>query len=137
MKAFIGHSFDKKDEQVITKISDFIKSLDIECVDAKPAKPKTLEEKITELIRGCDIFVGIFNCDKIICQEEGKAKWYCKPQNMTVIYTTSNWVIQESGYALGSNKYLILLKENGVCELPELQGNLEYIPFDRNGGFNS
>ncbi len=132
MKAFVGHSFDKKDEQVITNITDFIKSLDIECVDAKLAKPKTVEEKITELIKGCDIFVGIFNCDKIICQEEGKTKLYCKPQNKTAIYTTSNWVIQESGFALGSNKYLILLKENGVCELPELQGNLEYIPFDRN-----
>jgi tetratricopeptide (TPR) repeat protein len=132
MKAFVGRSFDKKDEQVITKVTDFIKSLDIECVDAKPAKPKTVEEKITELIKGCDIFVGIFNCDRIICQEAKKVKLYCKPKNKTTIYTTSNWVIQESGFALGSNKYLILLKEDGVCELPELQGNLEYIPFDRN-----
>jgi hypothetical protein len=132
MKAFIGHSFEEKDEQLIAKITDFIKALDIECVDAKPAKPKTVEEKITELIKGCDIFVGIFNCDKIICQEEGEVKWRCNPQNKTTIYTTSNWVIQESGFALGSNKYLILLQENGVCDLPKLQGNLEYIPFDRN-----
>jgi tetratricopeptide (TPR) repeat protein len=132
MKAFIGRSFDEHDNQLITKIVEFIESLDINCGDAKSAKNKTVEEKITELIEGCEIFVGIFTCDKPICKEEKKTKWHCKPRSETTIFTTSNWVIQESGFALGRNKKLILLKENGVCELPKLQGNLEYIPFDRN-----
>jgi tetratricopeptide (TPR) repeat protein len=132
MKAFIGRSFDEYDNQLVTKIVEFIESLDINCGDAKSAKSKPVEEKITELIDGCDIFVGIFTCDKPICKEEKETKWHCKPGSETTIFTTSNWVIQESGFALGRNKKLILLKENGVCELPKLQGNLEYIPFDRN-----
>ncbi len=137
MKAFIGCSFDEHNNQLITKIVEFIESLDINCGDAKSAKNKTVEEKITELIEGCEIFVGIFTCDKPICKEEKKTKVYCKPRSEATIFTTSNWVIQESGFALGRNKKLILLKENGVCELPKLQGNLEYIPFDRNHLENS
>lgn len=131
MKAFIGSSFDKKDEGIINTIVEFIKSHDIECIDAKPAKSKTVDEKIIELIEGCEIFVGIFTLDKPLCQNEKRTKWFCKPRNKTTTYTTSNWVIQESGFALGKDKKLILLKENGVCELPKLQGNFEYIPFDQ------
>lgn len=129
MKAFIGRSFDEKDEVLVNKIVELIKSHDIECVDAKPARSKKVDEKIVDLIKECEIFVGIFTRDKTICQEEKETKWICKPRIKTTMYTTSNWVIQESGFALGKDKELILLKENGVCELPKLQGNFEYITF--------
>src|SRR6266851_3771308 len=39
------------------------------------------------------------------------------------------WVLQESGYALKGNKALVLFREMDV-EIPGLQGDLEYIPFD-------
>ncbi len=39
------------------------------------------------------------------------------------------WVLQESGYALKGNKALVLFRETDV-EIPGLQGDLEYIPFD-------
>jgi len=38
-------------------------------------------------------------------------------------------VLQESGYALRAGKKLMLFREVGV-ELPSLQGDLEYIPYD-------
>ena len=131
MKAFIGHSFDKNDTELITKFFEFIESLDIKCIDAKKAKSKTVEDKITELISGCEIFVGIFTRAEPICQEKAR-KWLCNPLIKTMTYGTSDWVIQESGFALGSGRHLILLKENVVRDLPKLQGNLEYIPFERN-----
>lgn len=131
MKAFIGCSFDEKDKDLVNTIVEFIKSQDIECIDAKPAKSKTVDEKIIELIEDCEIFVGIFTCGESLCQIQKGTKWFCKPHNKDTIYTTSNWVIQESGFALGKDRKLILLKENNVCELPKLQGNFEYISFDR------
>ncbi len=130
MKAFIGCSFDDDDEQFINQIVKIIKSNDIECVDAKPVENETVDEKIRRLIKECEIFVGIFTCNEIICQTKKDKKWFCKPK-IKATYTTSNWVIQESGFALGINKHLILLKEDGVCELPKLQGNLEYITFNK------
>ena len=60
MKAFIARSFNNEDEDLVNRIIDIIKSHDIECIDAKPAKSKTVDEKIIELIIDCDIFVGIF-----------------------------------------------------------------------------
>ena len=131
MKAFIGRSFKDEDATLIRQIVEIIESHDIECIDAKPAKSMPVDEKITELIEDCEIFVGIFTRDAPICKEEKKTKWYCKPRNENTIYTTSNWVIQESGFALGKDRELILLIENGVCDLPKLQGNFEYISFDR------
>jgi len=50
------------------------------------------------------------------------------------------WVLQESGYALGKGKKkLIIFREAGV-ELPQLQGDLEYIsydPIDRDPAFGA
>lgn len=131
MKAFIGRSFDEKDEGLVNTIVEFIESHDIDCGDAKSAKSRKVEDKIRGLISECDIFIGVFTRNESICKQEKKTKWYCKPRNENTIYTTSNWVIQESGFALGKDRKLILLKEDGVCELPKLQGNLEYIPFNR------
>lgn len=131
MKAFIGRSFKDGDAELIRYIAEFIESQGIDCGDAKSAKSKKVEEKVRGLISECDIFIGVFTRDEPFCKEGKKTKWCCKPRNENTIYTTSNWVIQESGFAIGKDKELILLKEDGVCELPKLQGNLEYIPFNR------
>lgn len=48
-----------------------------------------------------------------------------KPHN----WSAPPWVLQESGYALKGNKQLILFCEADV-EIPGLQADLEYIPYD-------
>jgi Flp pilus assembly protein TadD len=40
-------------------------------------------------------------------------------------------LIQESGFAIGNKKQLIFLVEEGIHKFPELQGDLEIIPFSR------
>ncbi len=45
------------------------------------------------------------------------------------MWSAPPWVLQESGYALKANKALVLFRETDV-EIPGLQGDLEYIPFD-------
>lgn len=90
MKAFIGRSFKDGDAELIRQIAEFIESQGIDCGDAKSAKSRPVEEKIRELISGCDIFIGVFTCNEPICKEEKKTKWRCKPRNKNRIYTTSN-----------------------------------------------
>lgn len=125
MNAFIGHSFEKKDSQTVTEIKEFIESTGISCQTGEKAQNKSVAEKVKERILNSDIFVGIFTCDKKLASKKkflGKTKMF---------YTTSNWVIQESGFAIGSNRELILLVENGIDIFPELQGDMELIYFNR------
>jgi hypothetical protein len=131
MKAFIGHSFDEKDKDLIDNIKEFIESTGIGCVSGEKSQNRSIAQKVKERIISCEIFVGIFTCDKLICQNI-PPKWICNPKKRGNQHTTSNWVLQESGFAIGHNREMILLVENGVDSFPELQGDMEVIFFDRN-----
>lgn len=118
LKAFAGHSFDEKDAILVGKILKFLGSAGVECESGESAENRSVSAKVRGRIDRNPIFVGIFTCR---CKLNGQE-----------VYSTSNWVIQESGYALGKGKELILLVENSIDNFPELQGDLEYIPFQRN-----
>jgi Flp pilus assembly protein TadD len=47
------------------------------------------------------------------------------------VWKTSDWIIQEIGFAMGRGCKLIILLEEGVREPGSLQGDLEYIKFER------
>ena len=147
MKAFIGHSFDPKDKNVVNEIMTFFPKHGIPCEDAEISENKDISDKIKKKIDRNEIFVGIFTIEQEIkqlnlAQEIPKKSLFEKlgikkspqnlSQNIAPIFTTSNWVIQESGYAIGKSKEIILLVERGVYKFPELQGDKEIIPFDRN-----
>jgi tetratricopeptide (TPR) repeat protein len=132
MKAFIASSFDPADEQTVRTIEQLIESGgDIQCVSGRKAQAEAVDEKITELIRSCDFFVAIFTREALVVPKERdtflRRAFYTKDRS----YTTSAWVIQESGFALGCGKRIVLLVEDGVLQPPQLQGNLEYVNFDR------
>src|SRR3989304_8331404 len=127
MKAFVGHSFEEKDSQIVDKIIKFLESTGIKCQTGEKAQNKSIAEKVKERILNNDIFVGIFTCGKEIALNGSLFNFFNKER----AYTTSNWVIQECGFAIGSNKELILLVEKGIYKFPELQGDLEVIYFNR------
>jgi len=62
------------------------------------------------------LFVGIFT--RHLLQEDGS-------------YSTSAWIVDEKATALAAGKRLLLFVENGVQEFGGLQGDYEYIPFER------
>lgn len=124
MKAFIGHSFDDKDIEIVNKIKEHIESLNVKCETGEKPQHGLVSEKIKKRIINNDIFVGIFTCDKKILLEN-------REPSKEDFYVTSNWVIQESGFAIAENKKLIFLVENGIYKFPELQGDREYILFSR------
>jgi tetratricopeptide (TPR) repeat protein len=124
VKAFIGHSFDDKDIEIVKKIKEHIESLNVKCETGVKPQHGFVSEKIKKRIINNDIFVGIFTCDKKILLENRKP-------SKEDFYATSNWVIQESGFAIAENKKLIFLVEKGIYKFPELQGDQEYILFSR------
>ncbi len=124
MKAFVGHSFEDEDAETVDKIIKFFVSAGVKCETGEKAENKSVAEKIKKRILNNDIFVGIFTRDKRVCL--GKESSETRES-----YTTSNWVLQESGFAVARERELIFLVENGIYKFPELQGNLELIYFDR------
>ncbi len=121
MKAFVAHSFNENDKNIIDKFIKYFESLGVKCEDGEKPEFDFIEEKIKRRIDKNEIFIAISTCDKeLLLEEDGPKK-----------YSTSNWVMQESGYAIGKEKKCIFLVEQGVYKFSNLQGSLEYIEFNR------
>ena len=135
LKAFVGHSFADRDEDLTNKIIRHIEGYDILCKTGEKAQNKSVSQKVRERIDECDLFVGIFTKGMELCGEildKGILARFCKNKaSRSDLFMTSNWVIQESGYALGKGKSLLLMVEKGIYNFPELQGDQEVVPFDR------
>lgn len=115
--AFVGQSFIPVDKRVNQCVFDTLDALGVKVVTGEKPKADLISEKVKRLIEEQSIFVGVFTRrDKIARKPE---------------WTTSAWVIDEKAYALGRQKRLILLKEQGVGSIGGIQGDYEYIEFSR------
>jgi len=139
IRAFVGHSFNDKDKSVVetfTKYFDSLKgALSFEWDHAEEAEPKELSEKVREKMEGKNLFIGIFtkmDCrviqDKLNTFPMTKKKFASEAD---FAWGVSDWIIQESGYALAKDMKLLFLVEKDIGKLAGLQGDLEYIPFIR------
>ncbi|MCX5643495.1 MAG: hypothetical protein NTZ17_02245 [Phycisphaerae bacterium] len=129
MKAFIAHSFDDKDKDVVDKITGFVESAGFQVLTGEKAQNRSIAQKVKDRIRQCEVFVGVFTCDRPL-SSSGKRRRLFKRSEVDA-YTTSHWVVQESGFALGLEKQMVLLVERGVDGFPELQGDMEVVLFGR------
>jgi hypothetical protein len=115
--AFVGHSFADADKPIATAVLDTLAAIGVTTQTGEKPKADTISEKVKRLIEGQHLFVGVFSRrDKIT----GKKEW-----------TTSPWVIDEKAYAVGKQKRLILIKEQGVGSIGGIQGDYEFIEFSR------
>lgn len=141
VRAFVGHSFSPNDEEVVRKFLDYFtqlakSSLNFSWMHARGAEPKDLAVKVLGLINEANTFIGICTKKEQILVEELPARsgFFQKLMSGPSIKTewkTSDWVIQEIGLAKGRNLDIIILLEDGVRKPGGLQGNLEYIVFER------
>ena len=140
LRAFIGHSFNEEDSSIITaflKHFDSLKDIGFEWEHAERAEAKELAYKVIEKMEGKNLFIGIFTKkNKQISPSHLKSCFWSKqslkaPSN-EFSWTTSDWVLQESGYALGKGLKVIFLVEAEIESVGGLQGNREYITFNRN-----
>lgn len=114
---FIGQSFAATDTRVNQCVADVLNGLGLKVVTGERPKADRISDKVKGLIEQQSIFAGVFTRRDKIAR---KAEW-----------TTSAWVIDEKAYALGRQKPLILLKEQGVNSIGGIQGDYEYIEFSR------
>jgi hypothetical protein len=140
IKAFVGHSFAEDDEPTIAVFLNYfnsLKDIGFEWDTAERAEPKNLSVKVREKMEGKNLFIGIFTAkNKQI--EPSKLKQNVifrrgclSGREEDFQWNTSDWIIQESGYALGKGMGLIFIVEKGLTSVGGLQGDLNYISFSR------
>ena len=115
--AFVGHSFLPQDQTIVTYVKDLLREMEINCISGERAEASEIHEKVKRRILAAEYFVGIFTRRHKI---EGEALW-----------TTTDWVTQEMAFAAANKKKLIILRESALVDPGGLQGNLEYIEFNR------
>jgi hypothetical protein len=141
IKAFVAHSFTPDDEVLIGKFIKYFDQLsksemNFSFVHAEAAEPKVLAEKVKLLLANRNVLVAICTKkERVISPNVLTEAWLPRgflkaPQN-EFFWRTSDWIIQEIGLAIGRGLDLILLLEEGLQKPGGLQGDLEYIPFNR------
>jgi hypothetical protein len=114
---FLGHSFSNEDKDVVDCVKQAFDVLGIPVVTGERPKADRISEKVKRLIDAQPVFAGLYTRrDKIA----GKKEW-----------TASAWVIEEKAFAVAKRKKLILLKEDGISSIGGIQGDYEYVVFDR------
>lgn len=141
LKAFVGHSFTSEDDEAVRaflKFLDQVKDMNIgfSWEHAEPAEPKVLADKVLRLMEDKNLFIGICTSKEVAIQPDQLSratfnKKVLKADEGQFSSKTSDWLIQEIGLAIGRGMGLILLVEKGVRQPGGLQGNLEYITFER------
>jgi hypothetical protein len=107
---------------LVRSFQDYFDSLkgtiDFEWDHAKRAEPRELCKKVKAKMEGKNLFIGIFTKkdfriapDKLEASEAPEKK--CLSYD-DLTWVPSNWIIQESGYALGKDMDVIFAVENGV-----------------------
>lgn len=140
IKAFVGHSFAPEDSEVVEKFLKFFSRLEgmnsnFSWVHAEAAEPKQLADKVMALIKDKNLFIGICTKKEFVVAfgDVSKVpllnKQIANSENLE--WKTSDWIIQEIGLARGRDLEILLLIESGVRKPGGLQGDVEYISFDR------
>ena len=138
IKAFVAHSFEERDEIVVRAFLDYFDSLKetagLTWDHAERAESQFISQKVKDKMEGKNLFIGIFTA-KDYRIEQNKLKTslpifdYGKKDSF--LLGSSDWIIQESGYALAMGMKLLFLIENGVHVNSGLQGDLEFVNFSR------
>lgn len=140
LAAFVGHSFANNDREVVSAFLEFfarVQRMNIGFTwdHAEEAEPKELSEKVRQKMEGKNLFIGICTGkEHVIATQHLRPvplldRLWAKSQHYES--KTSDWIIQEIGYAVGKGMDIILMLESGVSKPGGLQGDLEYIPFVR------
>ena len=141
VKAFVGHSFTEDDREIVEKFLRFFSTIaktndEFSWEHAEGAEPQRLDEKVMRLMEGKNTFIGICTRkEKVGHKTAFHDRVFWRKQVIVdrrdLFWKTSDWIIQEIGYAKAKGLHLILLIEEGVRDPGGLQGNVEYIPFAR------
>lgn len=141
LAAFVGHSFIENDKEVVEKFLGFFDRIShlnpwFTWDHAKPAEPKILSKKVLEKMENKNLLIAICTAKEFAIMPEMVKKCildkkYLKILKNNIKLKTSDWIIQEIGLAVGRGINIMLLLEDGVRLPGGLQGDLNYINFNR------
>jgi tetratricopeptide (TPR) repeat protein len=143
IRAFVGHSFLKADEQLVSIFLNYFDSLvkshqSFSWQNAQNAEPKVLAQKVMELVADKNTFIGICTRNERVISSDAlqtRTPLFRAPvlqaDSNSFLWKTSDWIIQEIGMAIGRGMDVVLLLEDGVRKPGGLQGDLEYMSFSR------
>jgi len=115
--AFLGHSFEPKDAHIVDCVKEVFDLLGIPVVTGERPRADRISEKVKRLIDAQPVFIGLYTrLDKIARKND---------------WTASPWVIDEKAFAVAKRKKLVLIKETGISSIGGIQGDYEYVEFDR------
>lgn len=139
LNAFVGHSFLEKDAEVVRRFLNYFDSVNgvvpgFSWEHAQKAEPVVLAEKVKRLFEGKNLFIGICTSKEAVAPLDQLNPSFFSSNKMvvptdSVKQKTSDWILQEIGFAVGQEMRLVLLVEQGVRTPGGLQGDIEYIPF--------
>jgi tetratricopeptide (TPR) repeat protein len=141
IRAFVGHSFTTEDDAVVASFLTYFDQMkgalpDFDWVHARAAEPKELATKVLKLVEDRNVFIGICTRkERVVGDQKLRAPWMRPHQRVVdesdLVWKTSDWIIQEIGLAIGRDMTIVLLLENGCRKPGGLQGDVEFIPFER------
>lgn len=141
MNAFVGHSFLESDDQIVQKFLayfDQVKGIvpGFSWENAKQAEPDDLLAKVRRLFKDKNLFIGICTSNEVAIPNDAlETPWWPRGRYVvaksSVKPKTSDWIIQEIGFALARDLTIILFVEEGLRTPGGMQGNLNYISFNR------
>jgi len=141
IKAFVGHSFTEGDDDIVRSFLSFFDTIKgmlahFEWKHARVAEPKELAAKVLELSKDCNTFIAICTRKELVVSSTALQDSRLRPNSRIVAksdleWKTSDWIIQEIGLAIGRDMSVIILLEDGCRRPGGLQGDVEFIPFNR------
>src|ERR1035437_709770 len=139
LRAFIAHSFDEKhDGDVVKTFLDYFDSLKdifgLEYDHAERAEAKAISQKVKDKMEGKNLFIGIFTTKNHRIERDNlKTNLPLINYGRKHLFAaeSSNWIIQESGYALAKGMHLLFLFEKGIEVDAGLHADLEFVEFVR------
>ena len=148
LRAFIGRGFAEQDNSVWLEIRNILESLrgiGFTFEDANPSRLIPISEKVRQGIQRNDIYLAILTrrypvFSKLISGSDAPRRHDSYLARLrTPIYerdasswSVSPWVVQESGYAIGLGKKVLMLVEEGVdFPLSDIDADMEWISFNR------
>ena len=141
IKAFVGHSFTSDDEAVVDKFLKYFDQLrlslpDFQWVSARSAEPSELASKVLRLTKNCNTFIAVCTCKELVGSASSFSPRFFSAESLAVAkdavaWKTSDWIIQEIGLAVGRGLSIIILLEENCRRPGGLQGDVEFIPFNR------
>ncbi len=141
LSAFIGHGFNKYDADIVREYLEFFNSIrdmgiGFSWEHAESAEPKLLKEKVLQKMKDKNLFIGIFTKKECVIEPDKLHTMFlrknCLKANKSDFENkTSDWLIQELGFAVGRAMDIIIILEEGLKRPGGLQGDIEHIPFKR------